>query len=299
MSAISVIIATFNRPDDLRICLEHILRQVIQPIEVIIVDSSPNDRSRVVVESFNDDLLRYFSSIKGLTRQRNLGIGKLNPNSEWCLFLDDDAVVDINCIKKFKEIIKLNNNDSNLGGVGGIDGNMSPTSFMRRLFLLPEFSFNRAGLKKSGYAVYPIAAGTQVIETQALNGFMMAYATKVFRDFLFDEHFSDYGYGEDLDFSCRVAGKYRLIIDTSWRCEHRQSPVSRLSLKRLFKMQLVNHHYWFRKNKKICGFRWVDFFVSEFGRFIHSLSAAAKFRSISPIIGYIEGAYLISKKSLQ
>lgn len=104
MSAISVIIATFNRPDDLRICLEHILRQVIQPIEVIIVDSSPNDRSRVVVESFNDDLLRYFSSIKGLTRQRNLGIGKLNPNSEWCLFLDDDAVVDINCIKNLKKL---------------------------------------------------------------------------------------------------------------------------------------------------------------------------------------------------
>ncbi len=44
-ASVSVVIATYRRPDVLRTCLEHIMEQSTPPGEVLVVDASPDEKS--------------------------------------------------------------------------------------------------------------------------------------------------------------------------------------------------------------------------------------------------------------
>jgi GT2 family glycosyltransferase len=94
-ASVSVIIPTYLRPEVLPGCLDALEGQRERPAEVIVVDQSPDTRTRAVVSarSRTPYALRYVhSDAVGVSLARNLGL-RLS-TGELIAFTDDDAVPD-------------------------------------------------------------------------------------------------------------------------------------------------------------------------------------------------------------
>lgn len=86
----AVVIATYNRPEHLRTCLEHLRAQTRPPDEIVVVDSSPDTRSRDVVGAFEG--VRYLRNDLGrghTATSRAIGVAAVG--SAIVGYLDDDA----------------------------------------------------------------------------------------------------------------------------------------------------------------------------------------------------------------
>lgn len=93
----SVIIATLNRADILRSCLDAIARQTAAPdtFEIIVVDNNSTDHTRDVVRGFGDSnpklTIRYLiETVPGVSAARNCGVRAATGGT--LFFVDDDSV---------------------------------------------------------------------------------------------------------------------------------------------------------------------------------------------------------------
>ncbi len=85
----SVIIPTHNRAGIIGRAIESVLEQTYQNWELIIVDDGSTDNTREIVESYNDDRIRYFwKKNEERSIARNFGIDKAE--GTYISFLDDD-----------------------------------------------------------------------------------------------------------------------------------------------------------------------------------------------------------------
>ncbi|WP_324759665.1 glycosyltransferase family 2 protein [Haloarcula sp. GH36] len=88
---VSVVVPTYNRPDLLSRALDSVLTQTVTDLECIVIDDcSSTSQARKVVESTNDDRVRYarHEETKGSSAARNTGIEMAV--GEYVAFLDDD-----------------------------------------------------------------------------------------------------------------------------------------------------------------------------------------------------------------
>ncbi|AMW14265.1 hypothetical protein A4E84_35095 [Streptomyces qaidamensis] len=92
--AISVIIATHNRPGMLRDCLESLLRVEYRDFEVIVVDNDPADDSaeRLVRDAYGSRVRYVREPVAGLAHAHNRGLA--TARGEIAAFTDDDTLVD-------------------------------------------------------------------------------------------------------------------------------------------------------------------------------------------------------------
>lgn len=91
----SVIVCTHNRPDQLKVCLEHLEKQQYPSFEVIVVDNSPrSDVVKAHVTSLDASRYRYVPEPRaGLSRARNTGASAAS--GDILAFIDDDEEPDI------------------------------------------------------------------------------------------------------------------------------------------------------------------------------------------------------------
>jgi GT2 family glycosyltransferase len=92
---ISVIICTRDRPDSVKNCLRHLVRQDYPRFEIIVVDNAPTSNAvRAFADAWHEDRpLRYvLESRPGLSWARNAGIAA--SSGEIVAFLDDDEEPD-------------------------------------------------------------------------------------------------------------------------------------------------------------------------------------------------------------
>lgn len=86
----SVVIATYNRPDYVRTCLEHLAVQTLRPVETVVVDASPDRRTAEVVTDFPDVVyLRNDLGIGHTATSRAIGMTRVT--GDIVAFIDDDA----------------------------------------------------------------------------------------------------------------------------------------------------------------------------------------------------------------
>ena len=90
---ISVVIPTYQRPDECRRAVESALEQELPPLEVLVCDDGSMDRTQAELESWaqEEPRLRYLRLQRGQggpAAARNLGIEMAH--GEWIAFLDDD-----------------------------------------------------------------------------------------------------------------------------------------------------------------------------------------------------------------
>lgn len=89
-STAAVVIATYNRPDHLRTCLEHLFAQTRRADEIVVVDASPGRASRAVAAEF--DGVRYLRNERGAgSTATSRAIGVAAVGSQVVAFVDDDA----------------------------------------------------------------------------------------------------------------------------------------------------------------------------------------------------------------
>jgi glycosyltransferase involved in cell wall biosynthesis len=95
---ISLIICTYMRPQAVLSLLQSVEIQNVLPAEVLIIDGSTDQATEQVLQGKNWRFpLHYFAvpaEHRGLTRQRNYGIGRVADHCNIVAFLDDDIVLE-------------------------------------------------------------------------------------------------------------------------------------------------------------------------------------------------------------
>jgi GT2 family glycosyltransferase len=135
MEAISVIVCTRNRAEQLRECLGSLKKLDYAFYEVIVVDNAPTDDStRHVVEEMG---FRYeLENIPGLDRARNRGIRAANHGI--VVFTDDDALAD----RYWLKAVMRNMADPTVDAVTGF---VAPAELDTRAQQLFEFNYGGMG----------------------------------------------------------------------------------------------------------------------------------------------------------
>jgi len=144
---VSVVIATLERPEEVRTCLEHLAVQTCRPREVVVVDSSSSDSTRRVVDEF--PWVRYLRNDAGVgTLPLSRRIGVAATTGAIVAFLDDDAYADPDWLR-FLALAY----EPDIGGVGGQARNGQPGELEQGLdeigLLLPN------GLVTGNFAADP------------------------------------------------------------------------------------------------------------------------------------------------
>jgi len=110
----TVIIVTLNRPDCVERCLSCLHAQTRLAEQIIVVDASADDLTRVVSTRFHDVVyLRNANGFGRMTASRNIGLRKANGNV--IAFLDDDAFAHPTWLEHLLESYA----DPAVGAVGG------------------------------------------------------------------------------------------------------------------------------------------------------------------------------------
>lgn len=287
----SVIVCTRNRPDDIATFLISMRKQVLQPTELIIIDSSdqPLQQSPAFCAFFHQDhfpitALIYQHTMPGLTYQRNVGITLAH--SELIYFFDDDVILDPDYLQEMEHTFL--NHPTYGGGMGSIT-NMSPKKrsfnrLMRQFFCLQR-DYASGNFTLSGMPTH--AYGTHAFKTvEVLGGCGMAYRAQTLAHHRFDEKLARYAYMEDADISRRISFETPLFFNPRARLEHHNSPFARDAIVENRAMFIRNYRYLFFKNiyprnkLKIFAYSW-----SLIGLFIE----AAYTRNNAALRGYWKG----------
>jgi len=109
---VSVVIVAYNTNKDLLYCLESIIDQITQKVEILVIDNGKN-------EAIYNKLIKL--SINYIKLEKNMGvcfgrnIGILKSKGDILAFLDDDCIVDRNFISSIFSIFQ----DKNIYGLRG------------------------------------------------------------------------------------------------------------------------------------------------------------------------------------
>jgi glucosyl-dolichyl phosphate glucuronosyltransferase len=278
MGLLSVIIPTYNRPDDLKAFIESLLKQTQLPNEVIIVDDGNLPEIPLSQNCHDAGIQTIYlkKEIPGLTSSRNFGIERAR--GDIIFFFDDDVVIAPQFIE---QVMHVYNNDKNnlIGGVCGRETNFSPTHFKQRLRKFLEIIFLNSGFSEgkilsSGFFTdygETIKAGMNRCEVDFLSGCSFSFRKEVFKDFMFNtKEYLNYGMGEDKDFSCRVGTKYKLIYEPSATLVHNHSVIMRAQQFKAGKMYILFMHNFFTTigkkgsiNKMLFYYAFLGFFVIQ------------------------------------
>ena len=269
----TLIICTYKRSQPLLKLLLSVKHQTLYPNEILIVDGSPDDFTKEMLTQNSFQNLKYFKvdeNDRGLTKQRNYGIARVEEASEVVCFLDDDTILEPNY---FEEIIKTYSLFPEVLGVGGYitnETNWTKTTsdyqakvneffydgwkrkdgsrfiWRKKLGLdsnrppgcLPEFSHGRSigFLPPSG----------KIYEVEQLMGGVSSFRKSVFKEFQFSTYFEGYGLYEDADFTLRLSKVGKLYINTNAQLGHYHDASGRPNKYDYGKMVVRNGYYVWR-----------------------------------------------------
>ena len=247
----SLIICTYMRPVALLTLLESVSIQTLYPNEILVIDGSTDDLTKEVLGNHVFENLTYYKvkpEQRGLTKQRNFGVERVNENTNIVCFLDDDTVLQpeyfehlIGTYKVYPKALaiggyivneiswkKSEKKNSNIFFYDGwVRTEGARFKLRKKLGLLdstppgwmPKFSNGRSvGFLPPSNKVYPV---------EQLMGGVSSYRKEVFKELSFSKYFEGYGLYEDADFSLRLAKKGKLYINTSARLEHHHDVLGR------------------------------------------------------------------------
>lgn len=87
---VSVVIPTYNRPDLLKRAIQSVSEQTFQDFEIVVVDDGTEERAKEVVDTFDDDRIRYIEheENKGSSAAKNTAFRAAK--GKYIAILDDD-----------------------------------------------------------------------------------------------------------------------------------------------------------------------------------------------------------------
>ena len=266
----SLVICTYMRPIALLKLLETVVIQALYPDEILIIDGSVNNETKIILEQNYFKNLKYYlvsDKERGLTKQRNLGIEKVDKNLEIVCFLDDDTQLESNY---FKILIQTYIDYPKALAVGGyisndiewsqkeeINDNLfyfdgwarkESTRFIlrKKLHLLDNTPPGWMPAFSNGRSVSFLPPSNKVYPVEQIMGGVSSYRIIIFKEISFSKYFEGYGLYEDADFSLRLAKKGDLYINTAARLAHHHDASGRPNQFNYGKMVTRNGWYVWR-----------------------------------------------------
>lgn len=120
---ISVIVPVYNVERYLDECVQSLLKQTYDHIEIILVDDESKDQSGIKCDEYASkykNIYVYHKKNEGLGFARNTGLEHVN--GEYLIFLDSDDYLDAHYIDNFYKEMLSNNADACMGGYTSVQG---------------------------------------------------------------------------------------------------------------------------------------------------------------------------------
>lgn len=317
----SLVICTYRRAIPLLKLLKSIQMQVLYPNEIIIVDGSEDDQTKIALQKESFQNLNYFQvedQDRGLTKQRNFGISKINFTTEIVCFLDDDTILESDY---FEELISTYTKYPDALAVGGYITNEIIWKKVETKTQIKNTEFYFDGWKRSdgsrfvlrkklgldsdvppgfapkfshGRSVGFLPPSGKIYETQQLMGGVSSFKKSVFKQMQFSTYFEGYGLYEDADFSLRVSEIGKLYVNTNAKLAHYHDVSGRPNKFKYGKMVVRNGWYVWRVKDPNPVFKdrlkWhlITLLLTSI-RITNIVSSQNKFEALSESIGRIAG----------
>ena len=248
--SIAFVVATKDRPGDLRTMLGSMADQSRRPDQVVIVDSSA-EPVRSVAEEFGGLNVKYIHVDRpSASGQRNVGIRAVDGDMDLIAFLDDDAVLEAGSLEAMLDFWQTA--PEGMGGAAFNWLNFQPTGggWLKRSALcrwLGLYSPIKGQVMPSGWQTLA-GVVSETTPVQWLPSGASVWRKEVFQRFCFDEFFDGYSYLEDLDFSYSVGRIYKLAVVAGAGFKHYPSPSGRSGMVLFGKVEVRNRLYFVRKH---------------------------------------------------
>ena len=293
--SVSAIIPTKNRANDLLAVVRSLFQQTHLPKQVVIIDQSESEESRVQVEkAFSEgtppirEKVQFCyvldSTISGLTAARNRAM-EVAEGDVW-LFLDDDVILEPDFID---ELLQVYVRKPKAVGVSGVVTNYS---LPPRAFRLWSWLFARGPFRDERQRVYWEAEhlrNSEPIRVSHLGGGLMSFRAEAIRGLRFDDNLRGVSDGEDVDFCARLGRNAILMITPRARLLHRQSPAGREQGHQLRREARAKHYLYYRNwhygfRNRLC------FFWLNVGYGLAAMVASLRRGSLEPWNALVAGA---------
>lgn len=103
---VSIIVPVYNTEKYLKDCLESLVKQTYDKIEIILVDDGSTDSSGKICDKWakiDDRIHVYHKKNEGVSRARNYGIQRAK--GEKLVFIDSDDMLTLNAIECMVEVL--------------------------------------------------------------------------------------------------------------------------------------------------------------------------------------------------
>ncbi len=293
------IIAARNRPDELLVAVESLVRQTVLPAELCIVDSSDDTPTRTKIEELCGEvglkLDYHHPAPRGLTIQRNIGIDRTTGDPVF--FVDDDVFLEPDCHEQVLEEYERwdRARDVRVGGVRATAKRPARPPWIsilwRKVFGIGGWWPEASGKMRGGFWVEGVSVAKGVRKLQYMTGWFMSFRREVFEHERFDENLSGYAHKEDVDMTYRVYKRGYVLLQTPAAiCEHFMTSTSRLTSHQLTRMNLHNQFYLHRKNMPQDARHKLALWWGLLGQFLLNLFRAVPRNDWGLVTGMIAGA---------
>lgn len=108
MQKISIIVPVYNTQKYLRKCLNSLIQQTYENIEIILINDGSTDQSQEILEEYikkyPSKIVYYEKENGGIAESRNYGVEKAT--GEYFCFVDSDDYIDINLLTNLSQYVK-------------------------------------------------------------------------------------------------------------------------------------------------------------------------------------------------
>jgi GT2 family glycosyltransferase len=250
MKTITFIIATKDRPRDVRKLLQNLTEQSLRPDQVIIVDASAETDNNLIAEFSALDLRYIYHPKPSASAQRNEGIRAVSKEMDLIGFLDDDVILEPGAMDAMLRFWESAPED--VGGCGFNLKNFVPSGMERLKHLsltqrLGLYSPEKGIVMPSGWQTM-IGEVYETTFVQWLPIGASLWRRTIFEKFHFEEYFEGYSYLEDLDFSYGVSSQCRLVVVADAGFYHYHSSGGRVSSYKFGKIEVANRLFFVKKH---------------------------------------------------
>lgn len=276
----SLAIATYNRPDVLKVCLRLAALQTVRPCQIVVVDASESweDSREACLEelrrcAFAGEVVYEKAAERSLTVQRNQALRRVL--GDIVFLFDDDSLMFPDCAER---VLETYTSSPEAVGVRASATSTPPVpletlgevksagamagSRAERLLRLPGAPWLWKNLMMQdaeqhfipyqGWREWPAPTSQMArmgaVPERLFQGYLMTFRRSAIQGLAFEESFVAYAAGEDLDFTYRVGLRGPLFAATRARVYHHQAARGRLPRDIVITLSLLNTAFCVRKH---------------------------------------------------
>ncbi|MFA5784677.1 MAG: glycosyltransferase family 2 protein, partial [Phycisphaerae bacterium] len=149
---VSVIIATYNRPVEIREAIESVLAQTLKDYELIIVNDGGSGELETIVKSYGSDKIRYIALEKNIGHYAATNLAIEMSRGKYIAYLDDDDVYYPEHLEKLAEVLDNSPQKLVYSNTNAVEGKTVDGRFVEeRKFYYWDQEYNRDKLAEKTF----------------------------------------------------------------------------------------------------------------------------------------------------